>query len=149
MTQSGESKDTPPVVNDEMSTRTQGLTGADERSAGADRDLAGRLEFEMLIADLIARFVNIPSDQIDSEIKNAERGICEVLGLDPFYVANEGRFVVFLPDEQAARALALLPAARRIGRVTGAGRTGVVARSALGGTRVLDLLSGEQLPRIC
>jgi hydrogenase expression/formation protein HypE len=82
------------------------------------------------------------------EVREDVRAACEILGFDPLYVANEGRFVAFLPASQCARALKLLPAARRIGTVDD-GPAGVVARSALGGTRILDLLSGEQLPRIC
>jgi hydrogenase expression/formation protein HypE len=81
-------------------------------------------------------------------------GACEILGLDPLYVANEGRFVAFVPEEQAERALALLRAhplgegAARIGRV-GVARGPVHLETAFGATRILDLLSGEQLPRIC
>ncbi len=82
MKQSGKSNATLPSVNDEMSARTLGLMAADEKSAGTDGGLTGRLEFEMLIANLSARFVNLPPDQIDSEIKNAERGMCEVLDID-------------------------------------------------------------------
>jgi hydrogenase expression/formation protein HypE len=81
---------------------------------------------------------------------------CELLGLDPYYVANEGRFVAFVPAGQAERALAVLAAFAvpggppgRIGEVH-SGRAGeVVLRGVLGVDRLLDRLSGEQLPRIC
>lgn len=83
------------------------------------------------------------------------RGACELLGLDPLYVANEGRFIAFVPAADQERALAIL---RRhqlgepptvIGRVT-AGQAGLVTlTSRVGARRVLDMLSGEQLPRIC
>jgi len=80
---------------------------------------------------------------------------CELLGLDPFHVANEGRFVAFLPAAEAARAIEALrrhpvsAGAVQIG-VVAAGPAGRVAcRTAIGGTRVIDMLSGEQLPRIC
>jgi hydrogenase expression/formation protein HypE len=79
---------------------------------------------------------------------------CELLGLDPLFVANEGRFVAFVPPRDAARAQALLQAAPVtsgavcIGRVGGAGDD-VVITGPLGTARVLDLPSGEQLPRIC
>ena len=80
---------------------------------------------------------------------------CEILGLDPLYVACEGRLVAFLPEAQAQRALAVLQGtpggagAAIIGRTVAgpAGRVGL--RTALGTSRLLDLLSGEQLPRIC
>jgi hydrogenase expression/formation protein HypE len=82
------------------------------------------------------------------------RGACELLGFDPLYVANEGRFVCLLPEAQAQRALTILRGhcvsadARIVGCVT-AGSGIVTARGRLGVSRVLDLLSGEQLPRIC
>jgi hydrogenase expression/formation protein HypE len=78
------------------------------------------------------------------------QGACELLGLDPLAVANEGRMVVFLPAAQAGPALELLarfePTAFRAGTVQG---DRVVVRTALGSRRVLDMPSGEQLPRIC
>ena len=80
--------------------------------------------------------------------------ICELLGLDPLYVACEGRFVAFVPGADTGRALAALhdagaPAAACIGEVT-AGPAGLVLiESPIGSERVLDILSGEQLPRIC
>ena len=82
------------------------------------------------------------------------RGACELLGLDPLYVANEGRLVAFVPDDAAEQALDILGSgpggecAAVIGRVErGEGRA--VLESDLGASRVLDLLSGDQLPRIC
>ena len=82
-------------------------------------------------------------------------GACEVLGLDPLYVACEGRFLAFVAPGDAEAALALLgaradtAAAARIGTVR-AGTPGLVTlKTMAGGERVLDLLSGEQLPRIC
>ena len=83
------------------------------------------------------------------------RGACELLGLDPFYVANEGRFVAFVPAAQAERALAVMRrfapggGANRIGEVRGSPRGEVTLRSTVGVERILDRLSGEQLPRIC
>jgi hydrogenase expression/formation protein HypE len=81
------------------------------------------------------------------------RGACEILGLDPLYVANEGRFVAFVPADAAARAVGVLHGcgapATVIGRVAEIGRAGEVHLETLGGTRALDLLTGEQLPRIC
>ena len=77
------------------------------------------------------------------------QGACEILGLDPLYVANEGRFIAILPERDAARALETLPQTARIGTVTESPRGVVSLESRIGGHRVLDMLSGEQLPRIC
>ncbi len=83
------------------------------------------------------------------------RAACEILGFDPLYVANEGCFVAFVPAASAPRALELMRAvpvssgATVIGTVGEAPAGRVVLASALGTERVLDLLSGEQLPRIC
>jgi hydrogenase expression/formation protein HypE len=83
------------------------------------------------------------------EVREDVRAACEILGFDPLYVANEGRFVAFVADCDAGRALQLIPSARLIGHVAAAREALVTARSAIGGVRILDLLSGEQLPRIC
>ncbi|MFD7614016.1 hydrogenase expression/formation protein HypE [Streptomyces sp. NPDC059828] len=80
---------------------------------------------------------------------------CAVLGLDPMYVANEGKLVAFVHPDAADAVLAAMrahPLGREavvIGEVTDAHRGMVVARTGLGGTRVVDLPLGEQLPRIC
>jgi hydrogenase expression/formation protein HypE len=83
------------------------------------------------------------------------RGACEILGLEPAYVANEGRFVCLLPEAQAGAALEILsrtapggPPAL-IGVVAAAPAGAVTMRSVIGADRILDRLSGEQLPRIC
>ena len=82
-------------------------------------------------------------------------GACELLGLDPLYVACEGRMVACVSEADSERGLALLQGvpggegARRIGRVTAQGPGTVLLQTVLGTRRILDLLSGEQLPRIC
>ncbi len=82
-------------------------------------------------------------------------GACELLGFDPLYVANEGRFVAFVPPEDAERALSLLRAhplgegAALIGTAEEAAEGLVTMRTRIGATRIVDMLSGEQLPRIC
>ncbi|HEX2327582.1 MAG TPA: hydrogenase expression/formation protein HypE [Candidatus Angelobacter sp.] len=96
--------------------------------------------------------------KIDDELIGVEqnvRGACELLGLDPLFLANEGRMVVFVPEAQAARALEILrqhaicAGAQRIGRVCEDSIPMVTARSSIGTQRILDMQSGEQLPRIC
>jgi len=88
-------------------------------------------------------------------VQETVQSACEILGLDPLYVANEGRFAVFVPAAQADASLeamkkvAVSEGSVRIGKVEESpGRT-VVLQSRIGGNRVVDMLSGEQLPRIC
>ena len=98
---------------------------------------------------------DIALDESAIPVREDVRGACELLGLDPLYVANEGRFVSFVPADQADQALAILrdffpdttPA--RIGTVEPGTKGRVSLRSIIGAQRLLDLLSGEQLPRIC
>jgi hydrogenase expression/formation protein HypE len=88
-------------------------------------------------------------------VRESVRGACELLGLDPLYVANEGRFVAFVPETHVEAALAAMrrhTAARqaiRIGTVTEENPPLVILQTVLGTHRILDMLSGEQLPRIC
>lgn len=87
-------------------------------------------------------------------VSEAVAGACELLGLDPVYVACEGRMVAIVPAGEMDQALTILRAdplgaeAQWIGQVTGTPRQ-VVLRTCVGSRRPLDLLSGEQLPRIC
>jgi hydrogenase expression/formation protein HypE len=89
-------------------------------------------------------------------VREDVKAACEILGFDPLYVANEGRFAAFVPAAQAEAALAVLRAlpgfeqAALIGTVKGADAKGrVQLTSRVGVARVLDMISGEQLPRIC
>ncbi len=80
---------------------------------------------------------------------------CEMLGFDPLHVANEGRFVAFVAVKDADRALQILrrhdvsAGAALIGKVVEKSAPLVTLRSAIGASRILDMPSGEQLPRIC
>lgn len=100
-----------------------------------------------------AACVRIAIEETAVPVKETVQGACEILGFDPLYVANEGRFVAIVPAAETDRALALLKAwnadAARIGEVSAAERGLVTVKSRIGATRILDLLSGEQLPRIC
>ena len=80
---------------------------------------------------------------------------CELLGLDPLHVANEGRFVAFVASRDAVGALEIMrkhevsAGSTAIGRITETTGSLVVLKSGLGASRILDMPSGEQLPRIC
>ena len=97
----------------------------------------------------------IQTDELAIPVRDDVASACEILGLDPFHVANEGRFVAFVPVEDTDRALAVLRAhevsagAVVIGTVRQGPAGRVTAKGALGATRMIDMLSGEQLPRIC
>jgi hydrogenase expression/formation protein HypE len=99
--------------------------------------------------------LQINLDESAVAVREDVRGACEILGFDPMYVANEGRFVAFVAPQDAQRALSILQAmpeasdSRAIGVVSNASRGMVVATNSIGSTRVVDTLSGEQLPRIC
>ncbi len=103
----------------------------------------------------VASSVGIEIEEMTLPIPGDVRAACEMLGLDPLYVANEGVLVAFVPEAQAARALVALRShplgadAVRIGVVVAVHPRIVALRTALGGTRVVDLLPGDQLPRIC
>jgi hydrogenase expression/formation protein HypE len=83
------------------------------------------------------------------------RAACEMLGFDPLYVANEGKLVAFVAEKDAQNILAAMRAHRYgaeaavIGRVREDARHRVHLKTAIGGTRILDMLPGEMLPRIC
>jgi len=99
--------------------------------------------------------VAIQAEEAAIPVAEAVAAACEILGLDPLYVACEGRMVAFLPEAQAEQALGVLRAipegagAAIIGRVQAGPAGRVSLRTSLGTARLLDLLSGEQLPRIC
>lgn len=97
--------------------------------------------------------VEIDEDAVP--INEAAAAYCDALGLDPLYVANEGKIVMIVSDDSAQRALELLrrneygAKAALIGRVTAENKGKVVLKTSFGGRRILGMLAGEQLPRIC
>lgn len=99
--------------------------------------------------------VGIEIDEASIPVTPGVSAACELLGLDPLYVANEGRLAAFVPPDAADR---VLDAMRRHPAAVGPARIGVVGsthpgtvelKSRFGGGRIVDLLSGEQMPRIC
>ena len=88
-------------------------------------------------------------------VPDAVLAACEMLGLDPLYVANEGVLVAFVAEARADDALSALRShplgagAVRVGRVVAEHPGLVVLRTRIGGNRIVDLLPGDQLPRIC
>lgn len=99
---------------------------------------------------------HIEINETDLPIREDVRSACELLGFDPLYIANEGCFALFVPESQAEKAISCLKQhesgkqACRIGQVKAMNSHGLVSmETAMGISRVLDLISGEQLPRIC
>jgi hydrogenase expression/formation protein HypE len=98
---------------------------------------------------------HIHIDERAIPVRDDVRGACEILGLDPLYIANEGRFIAFVQSDQINAALAVMKSypvgehAQLIGRVTDETLRQVTLTSAIGARRIVDMLSGEQLPRIC
>ncbi len=88
-------------------------------------------------------------------IKPAVQAACEILGFDPLYVANEGKMIVIVSKNDAKKVLALMKTLRYgvdaaiIGKVTDTPPGRVLMKTSLGSTRVIDVLAGEMLPRIC
>lgn len=105
------------------------------------------------IAEAAGRAISIEETSVP--VREDVRAACELLGLDPLHVANEGRFVAFVPEAEAAQAIEILrshavsAAAAIIGSVADGPRGQVSCRGPLGVARAIDMLSGEQLPRIC
>lgn len=99
--------------------------------------------------------VGIHLDEAAIPVREAVRGVSEILGLDPLYYANEGKLVAVVPADRADAALAAMrahPAGRdsaMIGEVSDSPAGSVILHTGFGGGRIVDMLVGEQLPRIC
>jgi hydrogenase expression/formation protein HypE len=99
--------------------------------------------------------VGVVLDEESVPVRPPVRGACEILGIDPMYVANEGKLLAFVAPEAAEAALAALKQtpggqdAALIGRVEAEPEGMVLVRTGFGGTRIMDMLIGDPLPRIC
>ena len=99
--------------------------------------------------------VAIAVDEDAIPVRPEVRGACEILGIDPLHIANEGKLLAIVPMEQADAALAAMrkhplgAAASMIGEVLQEPEGMVILRTGIGGSRVLDMLVGDPLPRIC
>jgi hydrogenase expression/formation protein HypE len=83
------------------------------------------------------------------------RGVCEILGFDPLFLANEGKMALFCPEAEADKVLSAMRAheygheGRVIGKVSGTGRGRLMMKTIIGSEREIDLPTGELVPRIC
>jgi hydrogenase expression/formation protein HypE len=140
---------------------TAALNGLVEEMLGACKDIhvlrdATRGGIASVLNE-IAESANMGISITENRIPITEevRGACEILGLDPLYIANEGVLVAFVPQERAQSVLSIMRShplggkSEIIGKVVAEHPGSIVMRSNIGGSRVVDMLSGEQLPRIC
>ena len=99
--------------------------------------------------------VDIEINESDIPIQEEVRAACEILGYDPLYLANEGKLVAFIPSEIAPNMLKKMKKnkygkeSKIIGRVVKKSEGKVYLNTTIGGKRIVDMLTGEQLPRIC
>jgi hydrogenase expression/formation protein HypE len=99
--------------------------------------------------------VNITIEETEIPVNESVGAACELLGFDPLYVANEGKVIVILPQEYAEQALSIMKShkygqnAARIGIVNAEPKSLVLLKTRIGSNRVLDVMAGEMLPRIC
>ena len=105
------------------------------------------------IAETSKYQIDIAESEI--EVREDVRGACEILGFDPLYLANEGRFIAFVPPAHAAHALEIMGSSlvdskpSIIGQVSDKLTGDVILKSRIGANRIVDMFTGEQLPRIC
>ena len=129
------------------------LTAVPETRVARDATRGGLASALNEIADAAGVGIEIGEDVLP--LRAEVKGVCEILGLDPLYLANEGTLVVFVPEDQADAAIAALKSVEAgrgavvIGKATSKHPKTVVMRTVFGGLRIVDMLVGEQLPRIC
>lgn len=105
----------------------------------------------------IAASANVGIEIYEDKIPISEevKGACEILGLDPLYIANEGKILIFVPESESEKVLDVMRTheygeeSQIIGRVTSENPKIVLMKTLIGSKRVVDMISGEQLPRIC
>ena len=99
--------------------------------------------------------VGIEIEEEKIPVKQEVKGVCEMLGFDPLYIANEGKLVAFVLEKDSAKILNVMKRnrygrdAQIIGTVVARHKGRVVVKTSVGGERIVDMLTGEQLPRIC
>ena len=99
--------------------------------------------------------VGVVIDEGKVPLRDQVRAVCDLLGFDPYYLANEGKLVAFVPEGKAAEVLKAMKAhplggeAAIVGKVTSEHPGKVLLKTGIGGHRLLEPLSGEQFPRIC
>lgn len=129
------------------------LSAVPETRVARDATRGGLASALNEIADAAGVGIEIGEDVLP--LRTEVKGVCEILGLDPLYLANEGTLVVFVPEDKADAAIAAMKSveagqgAVAIGKATSKHPKTVVMRTVFGGLRIVDMLVGEQLPRIC
>lgn len=119
------------------------------------RDLTRGGLASALVEIASASGLHIEIDENAIPVSEDVHGVCEILGFDPIYIANEGRFIAFIPQKDADKALKVLhldteyAGACIIGDITDKNSGLVTMKTRIGVERIIDMLSGEQLPRIC
>ncbi|MBM4176177.1 MAG: hydrogenase expression/formation protein HypE [Ignavibacteria bacterium] len=105
----------------------------------------------------IASAANVGIEIYEDKIPLSEqvKGACEILGFDPLYIANEGKVLIFVPESESKKVLEIMRQheygreSQIIGRVTQENPKTVLMKTLIGSKRIVDMISGEQLPRIC
>jgi len=103
----------------------------------------------------LASDVEIQIEEDKLPIREAVKGFCEILGIDPLYMANEGKVLIFAKEKDGKKILSAMQGhplgkhSQIIGGVTKKNHPLVLLHTSIGSTRILDMLTGEQLPRIC